>query len=398
MIYSYEAKNETGHTVTGSLNAQDERTAVRQVRDLGFFPMRVSAADSTGRTAVQARPASSSAGPSKLLQTFVYPLWSGVAPMDLAICYRQWATLIGAGVPLFRSLTSLSVQARSSALRHSLEQIGRTVEEGGTLSDGMARFPWIFSEFHRAMVRSGEKTGGLDTTFRRLADALEQEMALRRTLQRETLMPKITLVSSFLLPPLFYLFLGGIKAYVSHAILPLLTLAGAGLGFYVINRLGMQQKRGYDTITANLPGIGGTVRLVALARFARALASLYGAGVGMSQSIQGAAEVCGNAFLGTKMIRAIPDIEAGQGLAWSLGKTGAFPPMVVSMIQTGEETGSLDTMMDKVAEHYEQDVVVRLHQTSVAVGTATLLVTGAIVGAIVIQFYTGYFTNILKPE
>jgi len=397
MIYSYEAKNKLGCTVTGSLNAQDEQAAVRQVQDLGFFPMRVAAIDSSGRAATQAQTASAS-GQNKLLQTFVHPIWSGVAPMDLAICYRQWATLIGAGVPLFRSLSSLAVQARSGALRRALEKIGKTVQEGGTLSDGMTRFPWIFSEFHRAMIRSGEKTGGLDTTFRRLADAMEQEMALRRTLQRETLMPKITLVSSFLLPPLFYLFLGGIKAYVSHAVLPLLALAGTGLGFYIINRLGMQQKRGYDTVTANIPGIGGTVRLVALARFARAMASLYGAGVSMPQAIQGAAEACGNAFLGTRMIRAIPDIEAGQGLASSLGKTDAFPPMVVSMIQTGEETGSLDAMMDKVAEHYEQDVVVRLHQASVAVGTATLLITGVIVGVIVIQFYTGYFTNILKPE
>ena len=397
MIYSYEAKDEAGHTVTGSLSARDERTAVRQVRDLGFFPMRVAAADSS-RVGTQQTKAATAAGPNKFLQTFAYPLWSGVAPMDLAICYRQWATLIGAGVPLFRSLTSLSAQARSGALRRSLEQIGQTVQEGGTLSDGMARFPWIFSEFHRAMIRSGEQTGGLDTTFRRLADAMDQEMALRRTLQRETLMPKITLVASFLLPPLFYLFVGGIKAYLTHAVLPLLALGGTGLGLYVVNRLGMQQKRGYDTFTANIPGIGGTVRLVALARFARALASLYGAGVSMPQAIQSAAEVCGNAFLGTKMIRAIPDIEAGQGLAWSLGKTGAFPPMVVSMIQTGEETGSLDAMMDKVAEHYEQDVVVRLHQTSVAVGTATMLIAGVVVGAIVIQFYTGYFTNIFKSE
>lgn len=397
MIYSYEAKDDTGQTVTGSLSALDERTAVRQVRDLGFFPMRVSTAEGLGRGAEQTKTATAS-GSSKFFQTVVAPLWSGVRPMDLAICYRQWATLIGAGVPLFRSLNSLAMQARSSALRRSLEQIGQTVQEGGTLSDGMARFPWIFSEFHQAMIRSGEATGGLDTTFRRLADAMEQEIALRRTLQRETLQPKITLIASFLLPPLFYLFVGGIKAYFAHAVLPLLALLGAGAGFAIINRLGMQQKRGYDTLIANIPGIGGTVRLVALARFARALASLYAAGVSMPQAIQGAAEACGNAFLGAKMIRAIPDIEAGQGLARSLGKTGAFPPMVVSMIQTGEETGSLDAMMDKVAEHYEQDVVVRLHQTSVAVGTATMIIAGVIVGVIVIQFYTGYFTNILKPE
>ncbi len=397
MIYSYEAKDEAGQTVTGSLHAQDERTAARQVRELGFFPLRVAAASGTGQVQAREQPVSA-AGPNKLLQTFVYPLWSGVAPMDLAICYRQWATLIGAGVPLFRSLTSLSAQARSGPLRRSLEQIARTVEEGGTLSEGMARFPWIFTDFHRAMIRSGEKTGGLDTTFRRLADAMDQEMALRRTLKRETLMPKINFAAAFLLPPLVYLFLGNVKAYVSHAVLPLLALAGTGLGFYVINRLGMQQRRGYDTLTANIPGIGGTVRLVALARFARALASLYGAGVSMPQAIQSAAEVCGNAFLGNKMIRAIPDIEAGQGLAWSLGRTGAFPPMVVSMIQTGEETGSLDAMMDKVAEHYEQDVVVRLHQTSVAVGTATMLIVGIFVGVIVIQAYTGYFTSVLKQE
>lgn len=397
MIYSYEAKNEAGQTVSGSLSAQDERTAVRQVHDLGFFPLRVAAVSIGGQTRVQEQVPAGTTG-HKLFQTFVYPLWSGVSPMDLAICYRQWATLIGAGVPLFRSINSLAAQARSGPLRRSLKHVAGIVEAGGTLSEGMARFPWIFTDFHRAMIRSGEQTGGLDTTFRRLADAMDQEMALRRTLKRETLMPKINLAAAFLLPPLFYLFIGGVKAYVSHAILPLLALAGAGLGFYVINRLGMQQKRGYDALTANLPGIGGTVRLVAMARFARALASLYGAGVGMAPAIRAAAEVCGNAFLGTKMIRAIPDIEAGEGLAWSLGKTGAFPPMVLSMVQTGEETGSLDAMMDKVAEHYEQDVVVRLHQTSVAVGTATMLIAGVVVGAIVIQFYTGYFSNILKAE
>lgn len=396
MIYSYEAKNQAGQTITGSLQARDAQTAARQVRDLGYFPMRV-AADSFAGSAVAAQDVPKSIG-SKFLQTFVYPIWSGVAPIDLALCYRQWGTLAGAGVPMMRSLHSLGAQARSGALRRCLAGIAQTVESGGTLSAGMMRYPWVFSDFHRAMVRSGEMTGGLDTTFRRLADALEQEIALRRTLKRETLMPKINLAASFLLPPLFYLFLGNVHAYIAHAVQPLLMLLGVGLGFWVINRLGSQKRRGYDALIANLPGVGGTVRMVAMARFSRTLASLYGAGVSMTQAIQGAAEACGNAFLGNKMLRAIPDIEAGQGLAWSMNKTGALPAMVVSMIQTGEETGSLDAMMDKVAEYYEQDSAVRLHQTSVAVGTVALLIIGAWVGSIVIHTYTGYFNNLLKTE
>ena len=400
MIYSYEAKDEAGRVVTGALDAHDERTAARLVRDLGYFPLRLAPSRLVSSPMPQERMQQGGLG-QWARENFWYPLWSGVGLADLAICYRQWATLLRAGVPLARSLAALGAQSRSAALRKSLHAIGETVRQGGTISDGMAQFPWIYTDLHRAMIRAGETTGGLDTMFGRLADSLEQEMALRRTLKRETFYPKIVIAGSFLLPPLFYLVLGQVHAYVQSAVMPLLSLLGIGAGLFVVQRLGSRQRRGYDALTANLPGMGGTVRMVALARFARALASLYSAGVGMPQAIRIAADVCGNAFLGGKMLRAVPGIQAGQDIADALARTGAFPPMVISMIQTGEETGELDAMMDKVAEQFEQEAAVRLHKAGVTVGLVVLGIAAVMVGVEALKAFGVYgqgLNDLMKPD
>ena len=385
MRYSFEAKNSSGSIVTGALEATDERTAARQIRDMGHFPVRVTReTEQTGSR------------PQQTGQDFLSIFWTGVSPTDLALCYRQWASLLSSGVPMLRSLEALA-RTQNGALQRSLKFIAQTTQSGGTISEGMARFPLIYTELHRAMIRTGEMTGGLDTMFRRLADAQEQEIALRRTLKRETLTPKLTLAGAFLLPPLAYLILDGPAAYVRHAILPLAGLCAIVAALWGVGRLGAQRKAGYDRLVATMPGIGKTTRLIAMARFARALASLYGAGVGMGQAVQAASAACGNTFLGNKIAQSVPEIEAGQSVAFTLSRTGAVPEVVLAMIETGEETGRLDTMLDKVAEHFEQDAALRLHQTGIAIGVATLLIVGAFVGFIVIQSYTGYFSKLLGP-
>lgn len=408
MVYSYEAKDRAGRTVTGSLDAQDERTAAMLVRDQGYFPTRLvplTSAGSVGVPASSAAPASASPpGDSMgqwLLVHVVYPLWTGVGLHELALCYRQFGAMLHAGVPIYQCLTTLVAQTRNGAFRRILQTISNRIQQGRSLTEAMGEYPWIFTDFHRSMIEAGEMTGRLDLMFARLADALEQEMLLRRNIRRETFYPKAVLVCACLLPPLFYLFTGSVRGYITHAVVPLGLLLAAAGAIFAVNRLGAQAKLPYHTFLAMLPSIGGTVRMVALARFARTLSSLYAAGVAIPKAIQSAAETCGNAYLSRRIVRAIPRITAGQGIVESMRDTNVFPPMVMSMLGTGEQTGSLDMTMAHVAEYYEQESAVRLHQTSVTIGIIALLIAGIVVAIDVISFYQHYgsqYNDLLKPD
>lgn len=417
MLYSYQAKDQSGRTVTGALDAETERQAAQEIRDMGYFPMRL--APQQGGTAAfspqtnfpQESPSDRSMqnGPTStgsagmlprramspglwLLAHLVFPLFSGVGLRDMALMYRQFAAMLGAGVPIYQCLTSLTQQTGNTVLRGHLRKITARVQEGEMLTTAMADTPWIFTDFHRAMISAGEVSGRLDTMMGRLSSALEQEYALRNNIKRETWYPSVTLLLSFLLPPLVLLVVShDVRAYLDAAVYPLLAVAGAVAGIYVVGKLLSQFKFFFDAIISSLPGIGGAVRMVSLARFSRALASLYASGVGIPEAIRFSAAATGNEFLARRMLSAIPSIQGGRGIAESLMATRAFPPMVVSMLGTGEQTGGLDAVMDKVAEYYEQESVVRLHQLAVSLGAFAMIVAGIRVAIVVGNFYTGYF-------
>lgn len=405
MIYSYQAKDKGGRTVTGSLDAPDERQAAQEIRDMGYFPMRL--APQRGGAATfspsngSARQDSTEAGSQKtttmspglwLLVHLVFPIYSGVGLRDMALMYRQFAAMINAGVPIYQGLTTLTRQTGNGILRGYLQKISERVHQGGMLTEAMGEFPWVFTEFHLAMIAAGEQTGRLDVMMNRLSSALEQEYALRNSIKRETWYPCTTLLMSFLLPPLVVLVVNhDARGYFQQAILPLLVFGAALAAIYVVGRLLSQFKTAYDWLIASLPGIGGAIRMIALARFARALASLYAAGVSIPDALRYAAAATGNAFMAKRMISAIPALQGGRGITEALMATNIFPPMVISMLGTGEQTGGMDTSMDKVAEYYEQELAVRLHQLGVTLGVVAMVIAGIRVAIVVGNFYTGYF-------
>ncbi len=407
MLYSYQAKDQTGRTVTGALDADSERQAAQEIRDMGYFPMRLApqsgggAAASVQNAAAEGRSAlNGSAGmlPRKkmslglwLLARLVFPLFSGVSLRDMALMYRQFAAMLGAGVPIYQCLTSLTQQTGNGVLRRHLQRLSKHVQEGGMLTAAMGEAPWIFTDFQRAMISAGEISGGLDIMMGRLSSALEQEYALRNKIKSEMVEPVVTLFASFLLPPLVLVVVAhNVHAYLVTAVYPLLETAAAVLAIYVVGKLLSQFKFVFDAVIYSLPGIGGAVRMISLARFSRAFASLYAAGVGIPEAIQFSAAATGNEYLSRRMTSAIPAIQAGHGIAESLLATRAFPPMVVTMLQTGEQTGGLDMTMDKVAEYYEAESVVRLHQLVVTLRTVALLFIAVRVLMILIAFYGGY--------
>ncbi len=405
MIYSYQAKDRTGRTVTGALDAPDERQAAQEIRDMGYFPMRL--AVQAGGAATLSAPSSEysqSTGASAqmamspgrwLLAHLVFPVWSGVGLRDLALFYRQFSAMISAGVPIYQCLTTLERQTSNRILRGLIRRISVRVLEGGTLTAAMREWPWVFTDFHRAMIAAGEASGRMDVMMARLSSALEQEYTLRGSIKKETWYPVTTLVLSFLLPPLVLLIApggaAGFHEYVGQAVYPVLIAGGIVAGCYVMGKLLSQFRVAFDGIIASLPGIGGAVRMVALARFARALASLYAAGVAIPEALRFSAAATGNAFMAKRMVSAIPALQGGRGITEALQATRIFPPMVISMLGTGEQTGGLDATMDKVADYYEQESVVRLHQLSVTLGAFAMVVAGIRVAMIVGNFYTGYF-------
>ena len=414
MLYSYQAKDQTGRTITGALDAESERQAAQEIRDMGYFPMRLAPQQGgaaapnpqqnsfydrsqprqalNGTAGILPRPKMSPG--LWLLAHLVFPLFSGVSLRDMALMYRQFAAMLGAGVPIYQCLTSLTQQTTNGILRGHLRKISARVQEGEMLTSAMAEAPWIFTDFHRALISAGEVSGRLDTMMDRLSSALEQEYALRNSIKGQIIEPILTLVMTFLLPPLVLLVVAhDVRGYLAQAVYPLLRVVAVVAGIYVVGKMLSQFKFLFDGFVYSLPGIGGAVRMISVARFARAFSALYSAGVGIPEAIRFSASATGNEFLSRRMRAAIPAIMLGQGIAESLQATRVFPPMMVSMLQTGERTGGMDTIMDKVAEYYEQESVVRLQQICVTLRTVLLMVAGIRVLMILIAFYGGYFSK-----
>ena len=393
MLYSYQAKDSKGRTVTGALDAPDERQAAQEIRALGYFPMRLNLPElviDSEKVFYQPRPS-----PGRwLLERLVYSLWSGVGLRDLALFYRQFSAMLSAGVPIYQCLTTLERQTSNGGLRKLIHKIGARVLGGGKLTVAMNEFPWVFTDFHRAMIAAGEASGRMDTMMARLASALEQEYALRSTIKRETWYPVTTLVLSFLLPPLVLILINNdVHGYLVQAVYPLLYAGGILVAGFIAGKLLSQFRVAFDGLIASLPGIGGAVRMVALARFARALSSLYAAGVAIPEALRFSAAATGNAFMAKRMISAIPALQGGRGITEALQATRVFPPMVISMLGTGEQTGSLDATMDRVAEYYEQESVLRLHQLSVALGAFAMVIAGIRVAMLMGSFYSGLYNK-----
>ncbi|MGO8670868.1 MAG: type II secretion system F family protein [Capsulimonadaceae bacterium] len=421
MLFSYEARDSAGRAVSGSLEAADERTAVGLVRDQGYYVMRVvptAVPQARGvaladRGSVNARPQAAfpyarTYNPPPvtwtwMLENLFLRIYSGVSLRDLAVVYRQLAALMNAGVPMQMTFDALIKDSSNSTLRKYLAQMRDVVGPGGRISDAMARFPWIFRPEHRAMIAAGEMSGSPGPMFSRIAQSLELEHTLKNDIKNATIEPCITFACVFLLPPLFLIvapmFTGGepnYAAYFDQAILPLLTFLGLGLGIYVASKLAFHARYMVDTVMAMIPGIGGVVRLIAVARFCRTLASLYAAGITVSNGVRGAAEACGNAFLATRLMNAIPVMEAGGGIVDALSRTRALPAIVLSMLSIGETTGDIDVMMDKIAEHFEQEAMVQLKAKVVWWRVIITIAVGIKVLFVLVQFYGGYFGGLMN--
>ncbi len=328
---------------------------------------------------------------------------------DLSLFCRQFSTMVDAGVSLVRCLDVLSSQTASGTLRKVLREIQAEVESGQSLSKSMAKYPAIFNNLFVGLIRAGEVGGVLEESLQRLASFLEADVELRRKVKSAMTYPVIVIVAAlgivtflvtFILPKFFTLFQDlGIK----EEEFPAMTSALMNISNFMIERwyfatLGAIVfviafkaiistkfgRRTFDLIKLKAPVFGPLNHRVAIARFARTLGTLLSSGVPILGALETVAGTVSNEMISEAIMEARARIREGDRIGPPLEKSGLFPPMVVHMVSIGEESGALDSMLEKVAEFYESEVDAALASLTSAIEPLLIVFLGGMVGFIVV--------------
>lgn len=298
------------------------------------------------------RPKSSQVG-QLLAKAFLRPSLS-----TRMFILRQLANMLHAGVPLGQAIGNIRRRTRNRLMRKMLLDAEQVVTSGGLLSDGLSRHTSAFGPLEMALIKSGELIGRLDMSANQAADYLQKEIEIRRNFSCATFYHKVLLVAFVLIPALSVLVLDGPAAYLRTVIgesLPLVL--GVGIPWAIL-RIALQLDPValvWDACKLRIPGIGGNVRKFALAKFSRATAALYAAGLSPAECIETAAAASGNRYIGSRIAATAGAVRHGQDIHTALCRSGVFTPLVEDMISTGQTTGDMDEMLNKVGEYYEAE-------------------------------------------
>ena len=344
-----------------------------------------------------------------------------VKPKDLTIFSRQFATMVNSGLSMLRCLYILEEQTENKKLAGVIGQIKDDVEAGISLSDALEKHPKVFSKLYVSMVRAGELGGILDEVLNRLAQQLEKDDSIRRAVKSAMVYP--ILIASFaiivlmgmvlFLIPIFagmYNDLGGKLPALTRV---MVTLSNVVKGDWFIVFPGIigviwgirylkrtpQGTANWDRAKLHIPmGIGEIIRKLAVARFSRTLGTLITSGVPILQALDITGQASGNTVIENAMTNVQTSVKEGQSITAPLEKASVFPAMVTQMIAVGEETGSLDAMLGKIADFYEDEVNASVKALTSILEPIMMVGVGAIVGLVVISMYLPIFNmmNIVK--
>ncbi|MFZ1301674.1 MAG: type II secretion system F family protein [Candidatus Microsaccharimonas sp.] len=326
---------------------------------------------------------------------------------------RQLSAMVGAGVPLLRSLSSLEKHAEDPALKKILGVVVKDVEGGMTLGDAMAKHPNTFNDIYVNMVRAGESAGILDDILKRLAAQLEKSTAIRKKIKSAMAYPMVLIFITiaaffglmlFVIPQIgkILLDLGGPEAKlpgitlfmlgVSHVITTywyiIFPALGGGIFLAIRYTKTPKGRHMFHSLILKIPGIKTIIKKVAIARFARTFSALMGAGVAVLESLDVTSRAVGNVLYEEAIKSAAIEVKNGKSLSSVIEKNELFPPIVSQMLAVGEETGQSDTVLIKVAEFYEEEVDLAIESISSIIEPAMIVVMGGMVGLIAASVMT----------
>jgi general secretion pathway protein F len=399
-VYEYIAFDQKGKSLKGIIDADNSVAARQKLRVSGIFPVEVKETSS--------RPKDPTTAP-----VTVTTLFKRVQSGELSATTRQLSILLGAGVTLVSSLEALISQITNPLLKKIMAQIKESVNEGNSLAFSLSQHPKVFSEVYINMVRAGEASGSLDLVLDRLAEFSENQQALRGRVRAALAYPVFMFVIGTLI--LFFLItfiVPNITKIFSdmHQTLPLPTMMLIGAsqflksfwwlvlmilaGVIILAKQFKKTPRGnyiWDEIKIRAPILGPINIKMAMARFGRTLGSLLQSGVPLLSSLQIVRNIVNNAIIADDIDKAMDEIESGKSLATPLGQSRWVPPVAIQMIAVGEQSGKLESMLNKIADIYEGEVESQIMAMTSMLEPVMILIMGVFVGFIVISILLPIF-------
>jgi type IV pilus assembly protein PilC len=337
----------------------------------------------------------------------------GIKTRDVVIFTRQFATMINAGLPLVQSLEILAEQTENLAFQKIIRDVLYDVESGNTLADAMGKHPKAFSKLFVSMVSAGEAGGILDTILLRLAVFLEKADALTRKVKGAMIYPGVVLFVAaaavailliFVIPTFQQMFAAaGVPLPVPTQIVIALSaflqaywwavIAGAAAIFFALRQYYKtdQGELVIDTVLLKFPILGNVQRKAAVARFTRTLGTLVSSGVAILDGLEITARTAGNRVIQDAVMNSRSSIAGGDTISGPLRESKAFPPMVVQMINVGEQTGGLDEMLSKIADFYDDEVDAAVSALLSVLEPVMIVVLGVVVGGMIVAMYLPIF-------
>jgi type IV pilus assembly protein PilC len=396
--YDYQTIDHEGKRTKGKIEASNELAAAQLLRQQGLTPLAITSADTLMRRDIR-----------------VPGLGEGVSLKDLSVLSRQFATMTQSGMSLLRSLAVLEDQAPKPALKKALGEVRLDIEGGMSLSGSLGKHPKIFPTIMVAMIRAGETGGFLDSALDRIATNFEKDAALRGKIKSALTYPVIVLVFTavmisavliFIVPIFEKMFkqLGGelplptrIIVTASHTLFwlgPVLIVAGiAGtVAFRQIMAGNPGVRLWFDKVKLRLPVFGPLFTKIALSRFSRNLGTLLGVGVPVLQALDVVGATTGNTVITAAMTDLQQAVREGQPMSSQLGQHKVFPPMVVQMVEVGEESGQISQMLEKIADFYDREVDSAAEALTASIEPIMVLVMGGVVGGMIVCLYLPMFS------
>ena len=393
-VYVWKGKNSYGEKRKGEVEAIDQKAALAQIKRLRISD-----------PVVKEKP-------KDLLENIAL-FQPKVTGKDIVIFTRQLSTMINAGLPLVQGIEILEKQQSNPTFKSALEEIRQDVEAGSTLADSMRKKPKVFDNLFTNMIEAGETGGILDTILGRLATFMEKSMALKKKIKGAMTYPVICLAISILILVVILVFVVPVFTQMFDdfgSALPLPTQIIVNMSdfvkhnfiymFFAIFAVVFIVKKIYATEKGRLtidkgllhsPVVGVLLRKVAVAKFTRTLSTMLQSGVPILEALQVVAKTAGNKIIENAVFRVGDSIAEGRPIAEPLEESGVFPNMVVQMINVGETVGALDSMLEKIADFYDEEVDQAVENLTAMIEPFMMVFLGGMIGGLVVAMYLPIF-------
>ena len=391
-VFIWKGKNRRAQEIQGEIEAKDKAEVEAKLRAQGVAPTKIKKK------------------PKDLEIPF---LQQKVTIKDIVVFTRQITTMIEAGLPLVQSLDILAEQSENKTFKKVLNDIKVNVESGNTLSKAMEKHPKVFDHLFTNMVNAAEVSGNLDVIFVRLATFMEKSMALQRKIKGALFYPVTVIIVAAIvvsillikvIPTFAEMFAGAgqslpmptqivinisnwLRAYYMYVVGGIFL---AGVIYKQVYKTPWG-RRFFDAIFLKLPVFGPLIRKASVAKFTRTLGTMLQSGVSILEAMDIVAKTAGNVIVERAVLKARDSIKEGKNIADPLAETKVFPPMVVQMIAIGENTGALDSMLNKIADFYDDEVDQAVSNLTALMEPLIMVFLGGILGGLIIAMYLPIF-------